>query len=101
IIDGIEVALSKVPSEGLDRPFYQLFNIGNGAPVSLMKFIEAMERELGDKAIKNMMPMQPGDVPRTWADSSLIQKHGYESKITIDKGVKNFIIWYKDYFNIN
>lgn len=101
IIEGIEVALSKVPSEDLDHPFYQLFNIGNGSPVSLMKFIEAMERELGDKAIKNMMPMQPGDVPRTWADSSLIQKHGYGSKITIDEGVKNFIIWYKDYFNIN
>ena len=77
--------------------FYQLFNIGNGAPVQLMKFIESLEKELGKKAEKEMLGMQPGDVPRTWADTSKLKKLGYESKTGIAEGVRKYVAWFKAY----
>ena len=73
----------------------QVFNIGNGSPVHLMEFIEVMERELGQKAKKNMMEMQPGDVPRTWADTSRLNALGYKSTTHIQEGVRKFVEWYK------
>lgn len=79
------------------RPYYQLFNIGNGSPVHLLEFIETMEATLEQKAEKKMMGMQAGDVPRTWADTSQLNALGYESTTDIGKGVKSFIKWFKEY----
>ncbi|MCX2719844.1 NAD-dependent epimerase [Lentiprolixibacter aurantiacus] len=78
---------------------YSLYNIGNGQPIKLLDFIEAIEGVLDKKALKNMMPMQPGDVTATWANvQKLKQDYGYAPNTPIDVGVKNFIDWYRDYY---
>lgn len=81
---------------------YQLFNIGNGAPVNLLKFIEILEGHLGKKADKNMLPMQPGDVKKTWADvSGLYSYINYKPNVGIDEGLKYFSDWYKLYYGVH
>ncbi len=79
---------------------FQVFNIGNGAPASLMEFIETIEKEMGKKAKKNMLPMQPGDVPRTWADTSHLGALGYTSTTPISVGIKKFVEWFKAYYQV-
>jgi UDP-glucuronate 4-epimerase len=76
---------------------YELYNIGNDRAEELMNFISCIEKHLGKKAIKEYLPMQPGDVPATVADISKIMKIGYSPTTDIDEGVKKFIHWYKDY----
>jgi UDP-glucuronate 4-epimerase len=80
---------------------YQLYNIGNSKPVKLINFIEAIEKELGIKAIKKMTPMQSGDVNKTWANVDRLEKnYGYKPKTTIEDGVHFFVKWYKDYYKV-
>lgn len=80
---------------------YKIYNIGHAAPVSLMDFVVAIEKELGKKAIKEMMPLQPGDVPETFADvDDLVQDTGYHPGTDLQTGIKNFIDWYKKYYHI-
>ncbi|MDR3001132.1 MAG: GDP-mannose 4,6-dehydratase [Fibromonadaceae bacterium] len=75
-----------------------LFNIGRGEPVDLMRFIEILENELGKTAIKEFLPMQPGDVPVTWADTAELEKVvGYKPKISLEQGIKEFAEWYGKY----
>jgi UDP-glucuronate 4-epimerase len=77
---------------------FRVVNIGNGAPVKLMDFVAAIEEHLGRKAIINMMPMQPGDVTDTQADTTLLQRlTGFRPKTSIDDGVKAFVKWYLAY----
>lgn len=79
---------------------YKIYNIGKGNPVKLMDFVEAIEKELGMVAIKNFMPLQPGDVVKTWADTTeLIKDFNYQPKTEIREGVKQFIRWYLSYYN--
>ena len=76
-------------------------NIGNSDKVSLGAFIEAMEKALGMKAVRNNMEMQKGDVPATWANASLLQElTGYCPQTNVDEGVAKFVNWYRDYYNI-
>jgi UDP-glucuronate 4-epimerase len=78
---------------------YRIFNIGNSTPVKLTSYIEEIERCLGKQAVKQMMPMQPGDVPATHADvSALSQYVGYKPKVSIGTGVKQFTDWYLQYY---
>jgi len=86
----------------LDRPFkYEVFNLGNNKPSDLEYFISLIEKELGNKAEKNYLPMQPGDVPKTFADIDHSKELlGYEPKTTLDEGVKKFIEWYREYYSL-
>ena len=78
---------------------YRLYNIGNNAPVELMDFIKAIERTLGRKARQNFLPMQPGDVPVTWADvNDLARDFSYAPSVPVYEGVKRFVEWYVDYY---
>ena len=78
---------------------YKLYNIGNGKPVQLLDFIASLEKELGITAIKNRLPMQAGDVHQTFADtSSLEHDYNYKPQITVDKGIKEFVSWYKSFY---
>lgn len=97
IVQGIMITLENPNAKGNG---YQLFNIGNGSPVSLLHFIECMENSLGITAQKNMMPMQPGDVPRTWAETSQLNALGYQSTTPIEKGVEQFVQWFKKYYSL-
>jgi len=80
---------------------YKVYNIGNNAPVKLMDFIEALEEKIGKKAKKNMLPIQPGDVPSTYADvSDLIEDLGYKPQTSIKEGISNFVDWYREFFRV-
>ena len=80
---------------------YRLFNIGNGSPVRLLDFVEAIETALGKRAIRNMLPMQPGDVLATWADTeALFEATGYKPKMALQEGVESFVAWYKAYYQV-
>jgi UDP-glucuronate 4-epimerase len=78
---------------------FRLYNIGSNQPVKLLHFIETLENCLGKKAEKNLLPMQPGDVPDTYADvASLTRDVDYKPDTPIEKGLENFVRWYKDYY---
>ena len=88
------------PSNSHTAP-YRIYNIGNSEPVKLMDFIAAIESQLGLKAIRNFMPMQPGDVQNTWADvDTLARDVGYQPATSINDGVKHFIEWYRDFYKV-
>ncbi|MDX1516087.1 MAG: NAD-dependent epimerase [Woeseiaceae bacterium] len=91
---------SAAPDASGSRAPYRIYNIGNQKPVDLMRFIELIEENLGKTAEKNMLPMQPGDVPDTWADTSdLSADVGYQPSTPIDVGVKKFVDWYLNYYS--
>jgi UDP-glucuronate 4-epimerase len=80
---------------------YRLYNIGNNQPVELMRYIEVLEECLGRKAEKNLLPLQPGDVPDTYADSqSLVDAVGYQPATPVEEGVARFVEWYVDYYKV-
>jgi len=80
---------------------HRIVNIGNGEPVQLMAFIEAIEAAIGQPAQKNFMEMQPGDVPATWADGALLKRlTGYQPQTDINTGVAAFVAWYRDYYSV-
>ena len=81
---------------------YRIFNIGNGSPVELMRYIEAVESSLGIKGKYNMMDIQPGDVPATHADTTSLEEYiGFRPGTSVEKGVAKFIEWYKGSYRIN
>jgi UDP-glucuronate 4-epimerase len=87
------------PDPGTSYAPYRIYNIGNNQPVELMEYIEALERALGRKAKKNLLPLQPGDVPATYANvDDLIRDTGFKPTIGIDEGIGKFVAWYKEYF---
>ena len=99
IIRGIEISFNNKPKKTDCKPPYQLFNIGNGSPQSLMDFIAAIESSTGKTAIKNFLPMQPGDVMQTFADTTKLEMLGYASTTSIAEGVKYFVEWYKNFYS--
>jgi len=89
----------KNPDPGSSKGPYKIYNIGNNNPVKLMDFIEAIENALGKKAEKNMLPIQPGDVPATYADvTDLIEDLGYKPTTSIEEGIGKFVEWYLEFF---
>ena len=81
---------------------YKVYNIGNNAPVKLMDFIEAIERKLGRKIEKNLLPLQAGDVPATYANvNDLVEDLGYKPSTSIQEGIDKFVDWYMDCFKVN
>ncbi len=92
IVAGIVAALNHCQG-------YEVYNLGNNRPVDLEYFIGQIEEQLGQKAIKNYLPLQIGDVPETYADIDKAKnKLGYEPKVGIEEGIKNFIAWYREYY---
>jgi UDP-glucuronate 4-epimerase len=80
---------------------YRVYNIGNNHPVELLHFIEILEECLGKKALKNLIAIQPGDVPATFADvEDLIRDAGFKPATSIENGIKTFVEWYKDYYKV-
>jgi len=87
------------PDPGTSKAPYRLYNIGNNQPVELMRYIECIEQSLGRKAQKNLLPLQPGDVPDTFADiDDLVRDVGYRPATPVDVGVERFVRWYVDYY---
>jgi UDP-glucuronate 4-epimerase len=89
------------PDPGSSRAPYKIYNIGNNAPVKLMDFITAIEEATGKTAKKNLLPIQPGDVPATYADvSDLIEDLGYKPATPIREGVEKFVDWYRSFYHV-
>ena len=99
-IEDIVKGIDKILEDKNIKEKYQLYNIGNSKPVQLMDFIKEVELSTGEKAILEMYPMQAGDVNQTWADvQELKDKFGYNPNYPVDKGVYNFVQWYRKYYN--
>jgi UDP-glucuronate 4-epimerase len=111
IVEGIYKLLNKIPQKNknwdetkddLSSSFapYKIYNIGNNKPVKLMDFINTLEDKIGKQAEKIYMDMQPGDVFRTYADTTDLENEiGFKPSTTIDEGLANFAKWYKEYYN--
>ncbi len=90
------------PDPASSKGPYRLYNIGNNEPVELMKYIECIENCLGKKAEKNLLPLQQGDVPDTFADvDALVQDVGYKPATPVEEGVRRFVEWYVRYYKAN
>lgn len=99
IINGVSRVVSDQTTEDSDR--YRIFNIGNHQPFSLMEFISVLEKLLGRTAVKNYLPMQPGDVLTTFADIDKIKSaYGFEPETTLEEGLKKFVDWYRAYHKV-
>ncbi|WP_442489831.1 NAD-dependent epimerase [Halomonas litopenaei] len=109
IVEGVVRVLDVVPTprgstevttDTASAP-YALYNIGCGSPVSLMDFVRAIEKAVGREAICHYKDMQPGDVPRTWADTeALYQATGYRPQMPVEEGVKRFVDWYRQFYAV-
>ena len=112
IVEGVIRTANSVPSARPDlkdedirpdvsRAPYRVYNIGNNEPVELMHLIETIEKSLGMKAEKNMMEMQPGDVPQTYADvDALMNDVGFKPATSIEDGVQRFVDWYREFYGV-
>jgi UDP-glucuronate 4-epimerase len=90
---------SDAPDPASSSAPFRLYNIGNSEPVQLLRYIEVIEECLGRKATKNFLPMQPGDVPETFADiDDLVKDVGYRPVTPIETGVRRFVDWFCDYY---
>jgi UDP-glucuronate 4-epimerase len=90
---------SDAPDPGTSKAPYRLYNIGNNQPVELMRYIECIEKSLGKQAQKNLLPLQAGDVPDTFADvEDLVTDVGYKPATPVEEGVRRFIEWYVGYY---
>jgi UDP-glucuronate 4-epimerase len=89
------------PNPAISSAPYRVYNIGNNKPVELLRYIEVLEQKLGRKAEKILLPLQPGDVPDTFADvTELAADTGYAPATPIEEGVDRFVDWYRAYFKI-
>jgi UDP-glucuronate 4-epimerase len=87
------------PDPGSSKAPWRVYNIGNNAPVQLMRYIEALEKALGKTAKKNLIPMQAGDVPDTYANvDDLVREFDYRPGTLVEKGITQFVTWYREYF---
>jgi len=112
IVEGIVRMIEKpaVPDPGWDPEYpdpagsaapYRLYNIGNSRPVRLEDFIDAIEKALGKKAHREMRPIQPGDVERTWSDVSALKRdYDYNPGTPVEEGIRRFVEWYRDYYRV-
>jgi UDP-glucuronate 4-epimerase len=89
------------PDPATSRAPYRIHNIGNSEPVKLLRYVDAVEAACGVKAIRNYMPLQPGDVLATWADvEDLVEETGFRPKTSVEDGVKAFVDWYRDFYGV-
>jgi len=91
---------SDTPNSATSAAPYRVYNIGNSEPVNLMRYIEVLEENLGKKAEMNLLPLQPGDVPDTYADVTDLQKAvDYKPQTSVEDGIAAFVKWYREYYN--
>jgi len=102
VIEGVVRVIEKPPqsdSKTSSAVPYKIYNIGNNSPVGLLTFIEVVEAAMGKTAVKNLLPMQPGDVPSTYADvDDLMADVGFKPITPIEEGIRQFVEWYRDYY---
>ena len=106
IVEGVVRVMARIPKKksipGTNATSsYQLYNIGNNQPETLRDFITAIENACGKKAVLDLLPMQPGDVPITYADiDSLVADTGFSPNTPLQDGINRFVEWYRDYYKV-
>lgn len=112
IVEGVAASMNKIPlpdpewsgvspDPGTSYVPWRVYNIGNNKPVKLMDFIHILEKHIGMEAQKEYLPMQPGDVPETFADiDDLVREVGYRPDMSLDEGLRQFVAWYRDYYKV-
>ncbi len=112
IVEGVTRTLDKVaeanpdwsgetPDPATSSAPWRVYNIGNSSPIELLRYIEVLEECIGKKVEKNLLPMQPGDVPATWADvQALTDDVDYKPATPIEQGIARFVEWYRDYYKV-
>ena len=101
IIKGVVNILGNPPQQNDKGVSYKLYNIGNHKPEKLMDYIEALEKCLGKTAVKEYLPMQPGDVYQTYADvTDLMKDYDFKPETTIEEGLSKFVEWYRAYYGV-
>ena len=101
IVEGVYQVMNRIPEANDKGVLYRLYNIGNSRPVQLMDFIDVLGEELGMEVKKEFLPLQEGDVVSTYADTKALKKDiGYQPKVTIQEGVKEFVHWYKSFYQL-
>jgi UDP-glucuronate 4-epimerase len=112
VVDGIVRTLDHIaapdpawrgdaPDPATSSAPYRLYNIGNNRPSELMAFIAALEQALGRTAIRHLLPLQPGDVERTYADiDALARDTGFAPKVPLEEGLRRFVAWYRDFYGV-
>jgi UDP-glucuronate 4-epimerase len=112
IVEGVIRVLDKVatsnpdwnsdfPDSSTSNAPWRIYNIGNTQPIKLMNYIEAIEKALKKKANKQLLPIQQGDVPNTWANvEELKREFNYQPNTTIEEGINKFVEWFRDYYKI-
>ncbi len=110
IVEGITRLIPKAPQKNEDWDAnkadpatsaapYKVFNIGNSSPENLMRYIEVLEKELGIEAQKEFLPLQPGDVPATYADTSALEEYvNFKPNTSLEEGIAKFVAWYREYY---
>jgi UDP-glucuronate 4-epimerase len=102
VIEGVVRVMYKPPQSNSQKSStapYKIYNIGNNSPVELLTFIEVIEAAMGQTVTKNLLPMQPGDVPSTYADvDELMKDVGFKPVTPIEEGINHFVKWYRDYY---
>lgn len=99
IINGVTSIVENFDLKGKSDRNYRIYNIGNNKPAKLIEFIEIIEKVAEKEAIKNYLPMQPGDVFQTWANvDELIEEYNYAPRTSLETGIRNFFHWYKSYY---
>jgi len=92
---------SQNPDPSSSKAPWKLYNIGNNKPVKLLDYITSLEKALGIEAKKEFLPIQPGDVPNTWANvNELVENFDYQPKTSVEEGVNKFVSWFRDYYKI-
>ena len=100
VVEAICRLIERAPQSTAAAP-YRVVNIGNGSPIGLEDFIATIELAVGRKAVRRLMPMQPGDVPATWASTALLEAlTGFKPRTTVAEGVRAFVAWYRDYYRV-
>lgn len=103
VIEGVVRVTNKPPQSSTETGStvpYKIYNIGNNSPVELLTFIEVIEKAMGKTAVKNLLPMQPGDVPATYADvDDLMADVGFKPSTPIEQGIHQFVEWYRSYYS--
>ena len=92
---------SDQPDSATSNVPWRVYNIGNNQPVELMDYIAALEKALGKQAEKELLPLQTGDVPETYADvDDLVEQFDYKPNTSVEDGISHFVSWYRDYFKV-
>ena len=99
--DVVEATVRLAPKPPDEHPPYRVVNVGGGRPVGLEDFIAVIEEVIGRKALRRDLPMQPGDVPATWASTTLLEQiTGFRPAVSLPEGVRAFVAWYRKYYGV-